>query len=406
MRRCPKCGRTFTKDTQKFCTFDGGALITAAIDPNPTIRPDAPDEKALGAPTRTISQDLLRPSSRPIDPYATTVGVKPSTDELRQADAGPGSQPTSARLAEVSSPSTSAPLSPATSAPLPSPPAPPGSPPLFVQPAQPRKKSKLPLILGLLAVLLFLGLAGLAAGYFFVLRPMLEAQNRAERVAPKETNQNSNANDEVRTPAENDNANSKTETEPPAFVPPADAVEFVNSNANLDGKLAEHYLDFSFYYPKSWTRDAGAGVPGASNFVKAERRLPPDFTQENFAVGWYASRGSFAADRQLFPNLVEALSANFEKGFPEYQRLSEGDTKVNSYDAYEFRFQSVSRNTGKGDITLWGRVIFLPPNTGANGATLLMLGTSLAPELTSAEDLGAQGEMPVILESFRIGAKR
>jgi len=147
-------------------------------------------------------------------------------------------------------------------------------------------------------------------------------------------------------------------------------------------------------------------VPGASNFVKVERRLPPDLTQENFAVGWYASRGSFAADRQLFPSLVEALNANFEKGFPEYQKLSEGDTKVNSHDAYEFRFQSVSRNTRKGDITLWGRVVFLPPNGGANGATLLMLGTSLAPELTSADDLGTEGQMPVILESFRLGTKR
>ena len=103
---------------------------------------------------------------------------------------------------------------------------------------------------------------------------------------------------------------------------------------------------------------------------------------------------------------MEALSANFEKGFPEYQKLSEGDTKVNSHDAYEFRFQSVSRNTRRGDITLWGRVVFLPPDSGANGATLLMLGTSLAPELTSADDLGTEGQMPVILESFRLGTKR
>jgi hypothetical protein len=392
MRRCPTCGRTFSKDTQKFCTFDGGALIPAAIDPNPTIT-DASDQSAMDAPTRAISQDLAPPSSAPLDPYATMVAVKPSRDEVRQADTGPGNQ------------TTYAPPPPATSAPLP-PAAPPGSPPIFVTPAPIRKRSRMPLILGLLVVFLFLGLAGLAAGYFFVLRPMLEANNRTERVAPTAANQNLNANVEVRTPVENDNANSNTETEPSTFVPPAGAVEFVNSNANLDGKLAEHYLDFSFYYPKSWARDPQAGVPGASNFVKVERRLPPDLTQENFAVGWYASRGSFAADRQLFPNLVEALSANFEKGFPEYQKLSEGDTKVNSQDAYEFRFQSVSRNTRKGDITLWGRVVFLPPDGGANGATLLMLGTSLAPELTSAEDLGTEGQMPVILESFRLGAKR
>ncbi|MEP6706448.1 MAG: hypothetical protein ABJC05_02950 [Pyrinomonadaceae bacterium] len=392
MRRCPICGRTYSKDTQKFCTVDGGALVAAAIDPNPTIR-DAPDQSAMDAPTRAISQDLVPPSSAPLDPYKTMVGVRPPTDERRQADTGPGSQ------------TISAPLPPATSAPLPPPAPPPGVHPTFVQPPPARKKSKMPLILGLLAVLLFVGLAGFAAGYFFVLRPLLEAKNRADRGGPEAANQNLNANVELQTPVENDNAGSKTATEP-AFVPPAGTVEFVNSKDNLDGKLAEHYSDFSFYYPESWARDPQAGVPGANNFVKVERRLPPDFTQENFAVGWYASRGSFAADRQLFPSLVEALSANLEKGFPEYQKLSEGDTKVNSYDAYEFRFQSVSRNTRKGDITLWGRVVFLPPNTGANGATLLMLATSLAPELTSADDLGTEGQMPVILESFRLGTKR
>src|SRR6266516_913035 len=387
MRRCPTCVRTFSKDTQKFCTFDGGALIPAAIDPNPTIT-DVAEQSATEAPTRAISQDLKPPSSPSFDPYATIAAVK-----VPHADTGPGSQ------------TTYAPPPPVTSTPLPPPAAPPGSPPMFVPPATARKKSKMPLILGLLVVLLFLGLTVLAAGYFFVLRPVLEAKNRSVRIVPVAGNRNLTANVEVRTTVENDNSNSKTETEP-AFVPPSDAVEFVNSNANLDGKLAEHYLDFSFYYPESWARDPQAGVPGASNFVKVERRLPPDLTQENFAVGWYASRGSFAADRQLFPSLVEALSANFEKGFPEYQKLSEGDTKVNSHDAYEFRFQSMSRNTRRGDITLWGRVVFLPPDSGANGATLLMLGTSLAPELTSADDLGAEGQMPVILESFRLGAKR
>ena len=254
-----------------------------------------------------------------------------------------------------------------------------------------------------MAILLFFGVVILAAAYLFLVR------QREERVRPSvvqvEPTENTNANLEAPAPSESETANAKTDTEPPPFVPPADAVEFVNSNARLDGKLAEHYLDFNFYYPKTWTRDAEAGVPGASNFVKVERRLPPDFTQENFAVGWYASNGSFEADRALFPNLVEVLSANFAKNFPEYRKLSEGETKVNSYNAHEFLFQSVSRNTSKGDITLWGRVIFLPPTSGANGATLLMLATSLAPELSSAEDVGVKGETPLILDSFRLGAK-
>ncbi len=191
---------------------------------------------------------------------------------------------------------------------------------------------------------------------------------------------------------------------PPPYSPPADAVAFVNSKKNLDGKLAEHYVDFSFYYPNSWKKDSTAGVPGASNFAKVERRLPPDFTQENFAVGWYSSAGSPEADATVFHNLVENLNSQFKKSFPEYKKVSEGETTVGVYKGYEFRFESVSRNTVNGDVNVWGRVVLLPPpNGGKNGVTLLMLTTSLAPELKSIDDVGEKGDLPMLLQSFRFG---
>ena len=95
------------------------------------------------------------------------------------------------------------------------------------------------------------------------------------------------------------------------------------------------------------------------------------------------------------------------KGFPEYQKVSEGPTKINSLDGYEFRFTSVSKGTEKGDINLWGRVVFLPTGVEGdqNGATIIMLATSLAPELSGVQDVGEKGQMPVILESFRFGKR-
>jgi hypothetical protein len=190
----------------------------------------------------------------------------------------------------------------------------------------------------------------------------------------------------------------------PPYSPPADAVQFVNSKGKLDGKLAEHYVDFSFYYPQNWQKDPKAGVAGAVNFAKVERRLPPDFTQENFAVGWYSSAGSTDGDRAAFPGLAANLSSQFARGFQEYKKVSEGPTKAGEYDGYEFRFESISRNTEHGDIKIWGRVIFLPPTDGGkNGVTLLMLATSLAPELKTVNDVGVKGELPMMLESFRFG---
>ena len=195
-----------------------------------------------------------------------------------------------------------------------------------------------------------------------------------------------------------------TPEEPPIYTPSANAVVFINSKDSLDGKLAEHYVDFSFYYPGRWQKDPRAGVPGATNFAHVERRLPPDFTQENFSVGWYSSAGSEEGDRATFHTLAESLSAQYAQNpeFLDYRRVSEGPTTAGLYDGYEFRFETASRN--RPDIKIWGRVIFIPPVDGSNnGVTLLMFATSLAREVKSVNDVGAKGELPMILESFRFG---
>lgn len=384
MKRCPKCSRSFPEDSQKFCTVDGGLLIAEpAFDPSATMRATSAD---LGLPTETLSSQAA--TSRKLPNMADTIlSTGPSAT-------GPASTP-------PPPPAPAAAKEPATSLPLP--PLPQSETRAETGSLQPKKKSKLPLVLGILAVLLILGVGGLAAAFFFVVKPRLDQMQERPAVVreapPAEVP--SNTNEPVVTTPE-------TTTTPDEFVPPPDARKFENSNANLDGKLAEHYLDFSFYYPNGWQADAKAGVAGATNFVKVERRLPPDFTQENFAVGWYTSQGTFEADTPLFPRLVELLSANLSRGFPEYRKVSEGPTKINSMDAYEFRFVSLSKETTKGDIQVWGRVVFLPYGTaGQNtGATLIMLATSLAPELTGIEDVGAKGELPLILESFRFEKKQ
>jgi hypothetical protein len=247
---------------------------------------------------------------------------------------------------------------------------------------------------------------GAAAWYFLIYKKgnTTTNGNSNSNVANANANANAsaNANDNSNTSA---NANTAS-TPPPPQPPPPNSTQFVNSRSNLDGKLAEKYSDFSFYYPNTWERDPKSGTAGASNFVRVERRLPPDFTQENFAVSWYDSQGTLEADQEkVFPKLVESLKAKLSKAYPEFKVLSEGGTTINALNGYELRFQSVSRGTEKGDITLWGWVVFLPPGKEGetNGLQLLMLTTSLAPELKSAEDVGVKGELSMILNSFRIG---
>jgi hypothetical protein len=381
MKRCPKCSRSYPDDNQKFCTFDGGLLVSGAqaFDPNATIASSRP---LTDLPRDEAVKDELRDLAATIVSHAAPTGgmSKPTGPAGSETvyDLGAGSRAT---------PLAAAPPAPA----IPSPAA---------QGPAPAKKSKLPLILGVLLLLLVLGAGAAVAAFFFVIKPRLdEMQANRPEVTRNESNDNTKAND-------NSNKSVDQTTTNPDVAPP-NTVTFLNSSSNLDGKLAEHYIDFSFNYPDTWETDPKAGVPGASNFVKVERRLPPDFTQENFAVGWYTSKGTYEADEPTFPQLVEILGASLARGFPEYRKISEGPTKVNSLDGYEFRFESVSKGTEKGDLKLWGRVIFLPSGVSGEqtGATLVLLASSLAPELSGVDDVGEKGEMPVILESFRFGKK-
>lgn len=437
MKRCPQCNRTFTNTAQKFCTQDGAPLIddeapartgqtdTIRIDAQSQPQPPELDDEA----TKEISRNRAAQPTSDFDPYKTVLSRTADTSTEIPIDTGdlappssglPGAAPTSAALPSTpdlmktmmsvpppvqrptSLPLTPPPVEPARepSAPLPPIPSAPLpaaiSAPLPQPPLMHKKKSKLPLILAILAVLLLLALGGVAAGYFLVLRPMLEAKKTTSEATPTP------AATPLATPATKEKK--EEAKEPPPYSPPSNAVQFVNSSNNLDGKLKEHYVDFSFYYPEDWQKDPSAGTRGASNFAKVERRLPPDFTQENFAVGSFVSAGSPEGDRAIFPTLAKNLSAQYEKSFAEYRKVSEGPVTVGVYDGYQFRFESLSRNTEKGDIKIWGRVIFLPPvNGGKNGVTLLMLATSLATELKSVDDVGVKGQLPMMLESFRFG---
>jgi hypothetical protein len=428
MKSCPKCNRTFPDEGQKFCTFDGGLLIAPQnFDPNQTIQGTVTDLNA--AAERSTSRELPDPNATIMESYASTValprntaGIVPTTGDLGKTAESNVPPVTSSYDQTVAlnnqvppPPPPVAPVPPVAavpptplpqpSAPLPSAPAPTSAPlPAAAAAAPAKKKSKLPLIILGVLVVLILGGGALGAVAYFYLKPRLEAmkQNEVNQNQNQQVAQNTNTSTNVNTPP--------AETPPPVeeYVPPLGTANFINSNERLDGKLAEHYFDFSFYYPESWQKDTRAGVAGANSFVKVERRLPPDYTQENFSVGWYTSSGSYDGDLPNFPRRVEEVSNALSKNIPEYRKVSEGPTQVNSLKAYEFRWVGFSKNTEHGDLQLWGRVIFLPTGKEGDttGATLTMLSTSLATELSSVEDLGVKGEAPVILDSFRFGKKK
>ena len=424
MRRCPKCNRTYSTDTQKFCTHDGGLLFTVQQELTETVQFDS--SKVRDAVAKPTTRDLSGQQAAAFDPEATVVSsrVNDGTQQVKARDTGslepppqtqyygaPTSRPSTGPVAPppvtpsgpIPPPQTSAPLPPPQQSPSgPIPPPPQAQAAAVAHPSQPlpptgqKKKSKLPLILGILAVLLILFVGAVAAaGYFLWYKPQQEARAR-ERVVITEPSQSSSSLPTTAPPSEVSNSTN----EPPLYNPPADAVQFVNAKEGLSGKLAENFVAFSFYYPNRWVK-----VPSPENFIEVERRLPPDFTQENFVVApWYSSASSTTFDDEFFRPLAAKDSADLARKLPEYRKVSEGRTKVGAYDAYEFRFEGLSRGTDKGDVTLWGREIFFAPREGEKtGVKLLILTTSLAPELRSVDDVGVKGELPMVLESFRFG---
>ena len=425
MKSCPKCNRTFPDEGQKFCTFDGGLLIAPqTFDPNATIRATSIDLNA--ASERPTSRDLPDPNATIIENYPATVALPRNTGPTT------GPTPTNANTSDISKPATPPPPAPPPQwvapppppvTPPPAPPTPAAAPPrattgeiaappqpaVAVTPSTPlpppvaKKKSKLPWIIAGVLIFLLLGGGALAGLFFFVVKPKLDEMNAQRN--PNRTPENTNVS--VPAPSSTVEASTPAPTPEENYVPPPGTAQFVNSKDKLDGVLAEHYFDFSFYYPKAWAADPKAGVPGATNFVIVARRIPPDFTQENFVVRWYPSSGTLAGDLTSLPKKIEEFSNSLAKTFPEYRKVSEGPTKVNSMDAYEFKWEGLSKGTEKGDLHLWGRVIFLPTGKqgDSTGAILSIFTTSLAPELSSVEDVGTQGEAPVILESFRFGKK-
>lgn len=453
MKQCPKCSNTYANDRQKFCTKDGTALVDAhepSAGQDTTIRIDSAqlDDEI----TKVISQPLPRMSEERFDPYKTNVSAAQAQETPQPP---PPSQPIAPPPVAAPPPPPVAPPPPAAapppraptptiSAPAPaSPPPPPPSQPIappptvsastianiasqstsasiatdtvqavampivppaasaaaLPQPAAPqaKKRSKLPLILGILFVLLLMGAGGVVAGYFFVLKPMLDKKRAvlfepSPQPTPRVTTTPDIGSKKPEAP--------KIET---PYSAPADAVQFVNSNANLTGRLAEHYVDFSFYYPNRWRRDSEAGTSSSTNFAKVQRELAADAPQEIFAIGWYDSTGAKDTDELSYPRLVAERSKQFAKTYPEYEKVSEGPAKAGLYHAYEFRFKGVYRHTDRGDVQIWGRVMFVPPVEGIRGVTLLMLASSLTPEVKSVDDVGVKGELPMMLESFRFG---
>lgn len=186
---------------------------------------------------------------------------------------------------------------------------------------------------------------------------------------------------------------------PRNVAPPADSVYFENSKQSMKPDAAKNFLGFSLYYPKNWRRN-----DAKNSFLDVSKNAPSGTPVEQMLVGFYDSRGTFKADRDMFPKLSKEKTESQLKPFvPNYRTVSEGETTVNGgWRAYEIKFEGAGKTANGENIKLFGRRLYIPAarNGMKNGYVLTMLATSLSPDVKGAEDVGVKGELASVLNTF------
>lgn len=206
------------------------------------------------------------------------------------------------------------------------------------------------------------------------------------------------------TPDETLNANMPTPQEievpplPRTIAQPPNTVYFQNSKEDLKGDLAKNFLGFSLYYPKDWKENDAKG-----KYLDISKDAASGTLIEQMLVSYYDSKGTFKADTESFPALVEETNKTLKEIVPNYEVVSEGEKTVNNgWRAYEVRFKGSGKTANGENITLWGRRLFIPTERPGmkNGYVVTMLATSLSPDVKNVDDVGVKGEIAQILESF------
>lgn len=192
-------------------------------------------------------------------------------------------------------------------------------------------------------------------------------------------------------------------SDPAAQVPvPPDGLEtFVNTREGLPRHLLDHYVDFSFQYPRSWTINHGV------RYIQVERGLTDaklgDSAVESFNVGAFWLWGDKARPENVAKSLAEAareMSDQYAKHLPAWKKVSEGPALVAGVQGYDFHYRF---RRGEPEVPWFGRTIILPHLAGeGDGLLITMWASSRLPEVWTADHVGVKGELPIVLNSLRV----
>lgn len=173
-----------------------------------------------------------------------------------------------------------------------------------------------------------------------------------------------------------------------------ETLTWTNDQSRLSGDKAANFVPFRFEYPADWrVIEDGTQPDNASpNFVKVERATDDQITIENFAVGWYSGAGA--------SDVMTMLEPQFAGSFPNYEKVSDQTSRIDGIESPGFLFQARIETAG-GPVQFYGRALAVPVSD-TNGILIIMFASDLAEGVDGPEDVGEEGQMPVIVESFDI----
>jgi hypothetical protein len=169
-----------------------------------------------------------------------------------------------------------------------------------------------------------------------------------------------------------------------------------NSDQTFSGVRAENFVDFSFRYPADWVvaEDAGSDTP---NFIKVQHNTDDDFTIENLAVGFINGDIQQPA---LMESLLEQARGVVTAGFPGSRTLGAMDVELDGREGRGFTFEGSLTTDERGDFEYYGKLMLVPV-TATRGVALIAIASQLADGVEGPDDVGEEGQLAEVLESFR-----
>lgn len=172
--------------------------------------------------------------------------------------------------------------------------------------------------------------------------------------------------------------------------------------------MLRNFLPFSLYFPTDWkvnTLEETEKADARGKFLDISKNTVDGKPSEQMLISYYDSKGTYKDDKARFSQLSKETSDTLKNLIPNYQTLSESEVTINGWKAYEMKFQGAGATENGEKMIVWGRRLFIPASRPGlrSGYELTMLATSLSPDVKSVDDVGVEGELATVLETFEPG---